>query len=58
MIKVLITDKLAQEGIDLINAADGDVLWKVVVQRETDWTRPAESRGFTFFQRTGETSYP
>src|SRR6516164_10346250 len=24
----------------------------------TDWTRPADSRGMTFFHRTGETSYP
>ena len=24
----------------------------------TDWTRPAESRGMTFFQSTGETSKP
>ena len=24
----------------------------------TDWTRPADSRGMTFFHSTGETSYP
>src|SRR5215471_16605244 len=24
----------------------------------TDWTRPADSRGMTFFHRTGDTSYP
>ena len=27
----------------LIDASDGDVLWKIVVERATDWSRPPES---------------
>ena len=30
-------------GYRQVDGDDGGVLWKVVVERETDWTRPANS---------------